>query len=240
MCETDRVSHSAAAETRRERLERARLYLVSDARSGRGDLAELLRAAIEGGVEIVQLREKQLRGEALLRAAEAARRICAEHGALFIIDDMPALAGALDADGVHLGQEDMGAAQARTLLGPEPLIGLSTHTPAQIEQAGSLPIDYIGVGPVFATPTKPGRDAVGTALIGHAAARARMPFFAIGGLAEANIAAVLRAGATRVAVVRAITTAADACAAAQALRRALDRGTVGAREPAVEAGIGAR
>ncbi|HLI31411.1 MAG TPA: thiamine phosphate synthase [Solirubrobacteraceae bacterium] len=233
------MSPSASAKRRRERLSSARLYLVTDARSDSGDLAELLTAALEGGVDIVQLREKQLRGGELLRAAECARALCARHEALFIIDDLPALALAIDADGVHLGQEDMGVAEARALLGPEPLIGLSTHSAEQIEAAGRLPVDYIGVGPVFATPTKPGRAAVGTALVAHAAAHAGMPFFAIGGIAPATIAPVLAAGATRVAVVRAITDQADHSGAAQALRRALDGGPAGSSAALAEAVLGA-
>jgi thiamine-phosphate pyrophosphorylase len=227
------------AADRRARLEQARLYLVTDARAAQGDLEELLCAAIEGGAQIVQLREKRLRGSELLRALKRARRLCAEHGALFIVNDLPALALALGADGVHLGQQDMDASAARALLGSEPLIGLSTHSRKQIEAARALPVDYLGVGPVFATPTKPGRAPVGTSLIAHAAAHAQLPFFAIGAIAPANIASVLAAGASRIAVVRAITTAPDARAAARRLRSALDASCAQVRGIAAEIGVGA-
>ncbi|MGZ4295094.1 MAG: thiamine phosphate synthase, partial [Solirubrobacteraceae bacterium] len=129
------------------------------------------------------------------------------------------------ADGVHVGQDDMAVAQARRLVGPERVIGLSTHSPAQVDAAGADPdVDYIGVGPVHSTPTKPGRDAVGLDLVRYAAVNAAMPFFAIGGIDADNAAAVRAAGAARIAVVRAITDAADPEAAARALRSASEAG----------------
>jgi thiamine-phosphate pyrophosphorylase len=165
-------------------------------------------------------------------AATAARfvAICHQHGALFIVNDRPDLAAAADADGVHVGQDDVPVSEARALLGPDRLVGLSTHTPEQVGAASKAGADYIGVGPVYETPTKPGRPAVGLELVRYAAANAAMPFFAIGGIATRNVAEVREAGAGRVAVVRALTQADDPEGVARKLRRAfdLDRASVGA------------
>ena len=206
---------------RRARLQRAALYLVCDTQPGGRALADVLRPALAGGVDIVQLRDQTAGDERLLAAAAIARRLCDEAGALLILNDRPDLVGAAGADGCHVGQDDMGVAQARALAGPQALVGRSTHSPADIAAAGDA--DYIGVGPVHATPTKPGRAAVGLELVAHAAAHAAVPFFAIGGIDETNVGAVLGAGARRIAVVRAIAAAADPRAAAAALRATLDR-----------------
>jgi thiamine-phosphate pyrophosphorylase len=195
---------------RRERLAAARLYLVADASA-----APWLDAALRGGVDIVQLREKDASDEALLAAAERFRRACGEHGALFILNDRPDLVAAAGADGVHIGQDDVPVAEARRLVGDDRLVGLSTHSPAQVDVAAG--VDYIGVGPVHATPTKPGRPAVGLDLVRYAAANAGVPFFAIGGIDATNVDAVRAAGAERIAVVRAISQAHDPEAAAEAL-----------------------
>jgi thiamine-phosphate pyrophosphorylase len=200
---------------RRERLARARLYLVC----GRRD-AGFLRAALAGGVDIVQLRDKAADDEELLAAAPVFRACCDETGALFLVNDRPDLAVAMGADGVHVGQDDIAPAEARAVIGPERLIGRSTHSAAQIDAATR--VDYIAVGPVHATPTKPGRPAVGLAPLRHAAAHAQVPWFAIGGLDAGNVGEAIAAGARRVVVVRAITEAADPHAAARALRSALD------------------
>jgi thiamine-phosphate pyrophosphorylase len=221
---------------RRARLAAARLYLICDSAPAARPLPEVLSAAIAGGVDIVQLREKRLDGDELVAAAREARELCARHGALFIVNDRPDVAVAVGADGVHVGQDDMPVARVRELVGPEMLVGLSTHTPAQIDAAGgsemaaagperastavgnnSWPVDYIGVGPVYATPTKPGRPAVGLDLVRYAAVYATVPFFAIGGIYRGNVAAVLAAGAQRVAVVRAIVDSADPRGAARVL-----------------------
>jgi thiamine-phosphate pyrophosphorylase len=199
---------------RRQRLAAARLYLVCDAEPD-----ERLEAALRGGVDIVQLRMKNAEDERVLSAAARRRARCHDRGALFLLNDRPDLAARIDADGVHVGQEDVPVAQARAAVGPARLVGLSTHTPAQVDAAAG--VDYIGVGPVHATPTKPGRPAVGLELVRYAAARARVPFFAIGGIGPENVDAVRAAGARRVAVVRAITQAADPQSAAISLRRAL-------------------
>jgi thiamine-phosphate pyrophosphorylase len=125
------------------------------------------------------------------------------------------------ADGVHVGQDDTAAAEARAIVGPERLVGLSTHSPEQISDAARVPVDYIGVGPIHATPTKPGRPAVGLELVRYANEHATVPFFAIGGIAPANVAAVRHAGADRIAVVRALTEAPDPGAVARALRASI-------------------
>jgi thiamine-phosphate pyrophosphorylase len=200
----------------RERLSEARLYLVGAALP-----APLLEAVLAAGVDIVQLRMKAADEDAVLRAAETTARICSAHGALFILNDRPDLAARAGADGVHLGQDDMPIAQARELLGARPLIGLSTHSPAQIQATAALAVDYIGVGPVHVTPTKPGRPAVGLELVGYAAAHAATPFFAIGGIDLGNVPAVRAAGAERIAVVRAVTEAGDPAGMARRLRAAI-------------------
>jgi thiamine-phosphate pyrophosphorylase len=209
---------------RRARLAAARLYLVCESRPGGRGLPEVLRAAIAGGVDIVQLRDKRLRDKELAAVAQTACALCRRAGVLFIVNDRPAVAVEVGADGVHVGQEDMAVARVRELVGPDMLIGLSTHTPAEIDAArergsGS---DYIGVGPVYATPTKPGRPAVGLELVRHAAERAPMPFFAIGGIDGRRLPAAIEAGARRVAVVRAVAEAADPEAAARTLLALLD------------------
>ena len=203
---------------RRERLGAARLYLVCEAQSD-----DFLHAALRGGVDLVQLRMKQATNDAILAVARRFRRVCQEHGALLIVNDRPELAVASGADGVHVGQDDMPAREARRVVGAERLVGLSTHSPAQVDAAGGLGVDYIGVGPVNETPTKPGRPAVGLELVRYAAARASMPFFAIGGISGSNVGAVRAAGARRVAVVRALTAAVDPEAVANELRSALTR-----------------
>jgi thiamine-phosphate pyrophosphorylase len=234
---------------RRERLRTARLYFVCDARPGGEDPEALLRAALSGGVDIVQVREKELGRAEIERYAFTFRRICDTYSALFIVNDDPELAHACDADGVHLGQDDGSVDEARRILGPDAIIGLSTHSKEQIDGAEGAPgqadqgrrergvlrtqatedadmrrsggsSDYISVGPVWETPTKPGRPAVGLDLISHAAERAARPFFAIGGIDPSNAGQVIEAGARRLCVVRAIRDAADPGAVAEELRRA--------------------
>jgi thiamine-phosphate pyrophosphorylase len=206
----------------RARLGEARLYLVCDGSPGGRSLAEVLPAAIKGGVDVVQLREKERSERELLPIAREAVEICREAGALIFINDWPSVALAGGADGVHVGQQDMPLAQVREIVGPHLLVGLSTHAPGEIDAAAAEPIDYIGVGPVHATPTKLGREAVGTELVGYAAERCELPFFAIGGIDAANVSTVLAAGATRVCVLRAIANAADPEAAARELREQID------------------
>jgi thiamine-phosphate pyrophosphorylase len=205
---------------RRERLRTARLYFVCDARPRDEDPEALIRAALGGGVDILQLREKELGREEIERSASTFRRLCDTYSALFIVNDDPELARVCDADGVHLGQDDGSAQAARELLGPDAIVGLSTHSEEQIAAAAERPIDYISVGPIWETPTKAGRPAVGLDLVSHAAESAQWPFFAIGGVDPANAEQVVRAGARRLCAVRAIRDAEDPAAAAEALRRA--------------------
>lgn len=203
----------------RERLRTARLYFCCEARPADEDPEALLRAALGGGVDIVQLREKQLGRAEIERAADTYRRVADTYSALFIVNDDPDLARACDADGVHVGKGAEVEA-ARELLGPDAIIGLSTHSESEIAAAADLPVDYIAVGPIWETPTKPGRPAVGLELVSYGAAHATRPFFAIGGIDAGNAEQVVRAGARRLCVVRAIGDAADPGAAAGELRRA--------------------
>jgi thiamine-phosphate pyrophosphorylase len=205
---------------RRERLRTARLYFVCDARPGGGDPEALVRAALGGGVDILQLREKDLGRAEIERAAATFRRVCDTYSALFIVNDDPDLARACDADGVHLGQDDGSVEEAREMLGPDAIIGLSTHSEEQIAAATERPVDYMSVGPIWETPTKAGRPAVGLELISHAAEHAARPFFAIGGIDPSNADDVVRAGARRLCAVRAIRDAEDPSAATESLRRA--------------------
>jgi thiamine-phosphate pyrophosphorylase len=191
---------------------------------------EFLHAALDGGVDIVQLREKDASDQEVLAVGRRFAEVCGEHGALLIVNDRPELAVAAGADGVHVGQDDLPVERAREIVGPDRIVGLSTHSPAQIDAAAG--VDYIGVGPVNATPTKPGRPAVGLELVRYASSHAAVPFFAIGGIDPSNVAAVRAAGAERVAVVRAIVEADDPAGASRALR-------AGARIGVEEARVGA-
>jgi thiamine-phosphate pyrophosphorylase len=207
---------------RRERLRTARLYFVCEALPGDRDLEALLDAALGGGVDIVQLREKELGREEIERSARTFRRLCDTYSAPFIVNDDPYLAQTCDADGVHLGQDDMAVEEAREILGADMIIGLSTHSEEQLAAAGaSSAVDYVSVGPVWETPTKAGRPGVGLGLVEHAAAAAPRPFFAIGGIEPSNASDVVAAGAQRLGVVRAIRDAEKPAAAAAALRGAL-------------------
>ena len=209
---------------RRERLRTARLYFVCEALPGGHDPEPLLQAALSGGVDIVQLREKELGREEIERSARTFRRLCDTYSALFIVNDDPWLARTCDADGVHMGQDDMPVEEARKILGPEMIIGLSTHSKEQLKASGegtSSAVDYVSVGPVWETPTKAGRPGVGLGLVEHATANAPHPFFAIGGIDPGNAGEVVAAGARRLCVVRAIRDAGDPAAAAAALRGSL-------------------
>jgi thiamine-phosphate pyrophosphorylase len=213
--------------SRRERLERARLYFVTDVRPG---LEELLAAALAGGVDMVQLRDKSASDEELARAAAVFRRLCDEHGALFWLNDRPDLAVAVGADGVHVGQDDLDPAEARLLAGEDLLLGLSTHSETQLDAALVADhADQLSVGPVWETPTKRGRPAAGLGYVHYASlAAGDHPWFAIGGIDLDNVREVIAAGASRIVVVRAIRDAPDPRAAAAALREALEEVEVGA------------
>lgn len=209
---------------RRRRLDEALLYVVTGTRDDRGDLRAFLEAVLRGGADVIQLREKNAEASVLLRAGTIFQHAAAEHGALFIVNDRADIAFALDADGVHLGQDDLPVRVARRILGSDALIGLSTHSAAQFEGADG-DSDYVCAGPVFATPTKPGRPPTGLELVRDAAERAKdrlkpRPWFAIGGLDVTTLPAVVAAGAHRAVVVRAVDTD-DPEAAASALRARL-------------------
>jgi thiamine-phosphate pyrophosphorylase len=191
-----------------------RLYLVTPVRA---DFADYLQAAIEGGVDVVQVRDRSVPDGRLLEMLAIARGITGMYGVPLGVNDRPDLALLAEADFVHVGQDDIPVESVRRFGLP---VGLSTHAPEEIEAARS---DYIAVGPVHATPTKEGRPAVGLELVRYAAANARVPWFAIGGIDASNVADVVAAGATRIAVVRAIVEAADPEPAARALRSTLPR-----------------
>jgi thiamine-phosphate pyrophosphorylase len=227
------IAHGDAPALRR-RLSSALVYLVTPANPRAGDLDELLPRVLQAGVDVVQLREKQMEAGPLLGYCEIVRRRTSEFGALFVVNDRVDVALAAGADGVHLGQDDLPPGEARRQLGPVPLIGLSTHSEAQFLAALAAGADYAAVGPVFSTPTKPGRPAVGLDLVGFSADRADRPVFAIGGVNSANLPAVMEAGARRVAVVRAITESDDPAEAAFRLSSVLrpPAGTGGPEGPA--------
>ena len=205
------------------RLAAARLYVVTSAAHRPAQVEEVVRAACENGAGVVQLRRK---GDAVetLRLAERCRVLAAAAGVLFVVNDRLDVAMACDADGVHLGQDDLPLATARRLW-PGRIVGRSTHSLAQARGAVEEGADYLGVGPVFATPTKPGRSAVGVELVAAVAAAApRVPWFAIGGIDAGNVGAVVAAGASRVAVVRAVCDATDVAAATRRLAAAVRSG----------------
>lgn len=199
-------------EALRARLDDARLYLCTDARTERGDLAEFADAALDGGVDIIQLRDKPQEAGPELAALEILADACRRHGALLAVNDRADVALAAGAPVLHLGQDDLPVGWARRILGNEVVIGRSTHDAGQAAAAASQPgVDYFCAGPCWPTPTKLGRPAAGLDLIRNtAAAQPTRPWFAIGGIENLHrLEEVLRAGATRVVVVRAITEAAD-------------------------------
>jgi thiamine-phosphate pyrophosphorylase len=207
------------------RLRRARLYLCTDAREAQGDLEDFLDAALAGGVDIVQLRQKGLEARRELEHLEVFRAACERHGALLAVNDRADIAHAVRADVLHLGQDDLPVCRARSIVGEDMLIGRSTHSPEQAAAAAAEPgVDYLCTGPTWPTPTKPGRPAPGLGLLEYTAGRGfTRPWFAIGGIDAANLDQVLAAGATRIVVVRAITEADDPRAAAAALAGRLGR-----------------
>ncbi len=210
----------------RERIASARLYLVSDARP-----RAFLDAALRGGVDLVQLRDKTLDDDGIVAAARDFRAAADAAGALFILNDRPDLVAACAADGVHIGQDDGSVADARAAVGPDRIVGRSTHTPEQGTAADADPdVDYFAVGPVHATPTKPGRAPAGLEYVRWAATHATTPWFAIGGIDGQNQREVAVHGARRIVVVRAITHADDPEAGARELRAGLEA-PLGAAQP---------
>ncbi len=196
-----------------------RLYLCT---SDRPDLERFLDQCMQGGVDVVQLREKHLDARPLLDVARRARRVCHDHGVPFILNDRPDLALEAEADGVHVGQDDAPAALARRLLGPNGIVGLSTHAPAELAATAAEPVDYVSTGPVTPTPTKPGRPGTGLEYISHAAATSVHPFFVTGGVTPETVGAMLAAGARRFVVVRWLSESDEPRTAAQALRTRID------------------
>ncbi|WP_307797163.1 thiamine phosphate synthase [Actinomadura barringtoniae] len=207
----------------RARLSRSRLYLCTDARDRQGDLPEFLDAALAGGVDIVQLRQKGLDARQEIEYLRVFREACERHGALLAVNDRADIAHAVQADVLHLGQDDLPVPAARAIVGADVMIGRSTHSDEQASAAAAEPgVDYFCAGPVWPTPTKPGREAPGPKLLEYVSARPEgRPWFAIGGIDAGNLDQVLAAGARRVVVVRAITEAADPRAAAEELARRL-------------------
>lgn len=203
-----------AGNSRMQQLARSRTYLVT---SPVPDLLGVVESALKGGIAIVQYREKQADDETRLKTAQQMRALCHQYGALFIVNDRVDIAAASEADGVHLGQQDLPMTAARQILGADKIVGRSTTNPQELKRALDEGADYIGVGPVHETPTKPGKAASGNDYVRYAAAHATMPWFTIGGLNADNLGPTLAAGATRVAVVRAVMEAGDPSAIARSL-----------------------
>lgn len=207
--------------TARHALSDARLYLCTDARKRQGDLAQFLDAVLASGVDVVQLRDKGMEAGEELAHLEVFADACRRHGKLLAVNDRADVAHAIGSDVLHLGQGDLPVPAARAILGPDVLIGRSTHAESEVDAALAEPgVDYFCTGPCWPTPTKPGRHAPGLDLVRYAAARQpERPWFAIGGIDAGNLDQVLEAGARRVVVVRAITEAEDPGAAAADLAK---------------------
>jgi thiamine-phosphate pyrophosphorylase len=197
-----------------------RLYLCTP---DRPDLAAFVASCIEGGVDIVQLREKELDARPLVARARIVAEVCGAFGVPFVLNDRPDLALEAGADGVHVGQDDAPVSLARRILGPDAIVGLSTHTPEDLDAALDEDVAYLSAGPVEATPTKPGRPGTGTEYVSLASARASVPVFVTGGVTPEKIPGLAAAGVRHFVVVRYLTQAPDARRAARALRDAIDR-----------------
>ena len=197
-----------------------RLYLCAP---DRPDLADFVAACIQGGVDVVQLRDKKLEARPLLARARVVAEVCRTHGVPFVLNDRPDLALEAGADGVHVGQEDAPVALARRILGPDAIVGLSTHGPDDLADATSQDVTYLSAGPVEPTPTKPGRAGTGLAYASLANERATVPVFVTGGVTPEKIPALVAAGVRHFVVVRYLTQAGDPGQAAHDLRHAIDR-----------------
>jgi thiamine-phosphate pyrophosphorylase len=204
-------------------LSHRRLYLCT---ADRPDLETFLDACLRGGVDVVQLRDKDLSSRDVVTRARRAARVCADHGAPFILNDRPDLALEAGADGVHVGQDDAPPDEARHIVGERAIVGLSTHSPPELEASRGAPVDYISAGPVAPTPTKPGRPGTGLGYVTRAAARAGRPVFVTRGVDPDTVPPMVRAGARHFVVVRYLTLAADPLGAARTLRAAIDRSLV--------------
>jgi thiamine-phosphate pyrophosphorylase len=208
------------SQNRRQLLQQAQLYLVT---TPIDTLEETVEAALQGGVRLVQYRDKDAADPVRFKRAKMLRSLCDQYQALFIVNDRVDLALAVAADGVHLGQQDLPVAIARRLLGPDRMIGRSTTNPEELARAMQEGVDYVGVGPVYATPTKTDKAVAGLDYVRYAARYSTLPWFAIGGIDAENLSEVLSAGAERVAVVRAVMQATDPAQAAQKLAIRLQR-----------------
>lgn len=209
----------------RAALANARLYLCTDGRRARGDLAEFLDAVLGGGVDVVQLREKGLEAREELAMLEVFAEVAERHGRLWSVNDRADLAAVTGAPILHLGQDDLPTLSARRIVGPDVVVGRSSHDAGQFDaEVADTSVDYVCAGPTWVTPTKPGRPAAGLELLSHAASVAgERPWFAIGGIDLSNLDEVVARGARRVVVVRAITEADDPGAAAAEFARRLRR-----------------
>ena len=213
---------SSLGDQRRERLAASRLYVVTDAREDKHDLPAFLDAVLGAGVDIVQLREKDAQAGDVIRHARVFRKAADKHGALFTINDRADVAMACEADGLHVGQNDLPCQWARRIVGPEMILGLSGHSPGDHDNM-PVEVDYVTAGPVWSTPTKPDREATGLELVTRAAHKVQLPWFAIGGIDGGNVRQVVRAGGRRIVVVRAVTEAEDPVYAVKELLSALPR-----------------
>lgn len=200
-------------------MEHRRLYLCC---GNRPDLDRFLAEVLEGGVDVLQLRDHDLDDEAVRRVAPTFQARCAEFEVPFVLNDRPDLAAELGADGVHVGQDDASVSSARALLGPEAIVGLSTHEPAELEAGLGEAVTYLSAGPVTPTPTKPGRPGTGLGYATLATSRANVPVFVTGGVSPRFVGELAEAGVRHFVVVRYLTEAADPKAAAQQLRAAID------------------
>ena len=207
-----------------QRLAAARLYVLVSSELARGRSPEdVTRDAIRGGADVIQMREKEMPDGRFLPLARRLREICRAAGVVFIVNDRAHVAQLVDADGVHVGQDDLPATEARKLLGPGKIIGVSTHSPQQAADAVKAGASYLGVGPVNATPTKPAAEPVGLEYVRYASQNVAIPFFAIGGVSTRTADDILRAGARRLAVCSAIISADDVAAAAAAIKAMIAR-----------------
>jgi thiamine-phosphate pyrophosphorylase len=210
--------------TARPDLSGRRLYLCTP---DRPDLADFVSACVEGGVDVVQLRDKQLDAMPLLARARVVAGVCRRHGVPFVLNDRPDLALEAGADGVHVGQDDAPVSLARRILGPDAIVGLSTHGLDDLDAALSEDVSYLSAGPVEPTPTKPGRPGTGLDYVSLASARAEVPVFVTGGVTPERVPALAAAGVRHFVVVRYLTQAQDPSRAAQELRQAIDRAPCG-------------
>jgi thiamine-phosphate pyrophosphorylase len=231
----DGAAGTSAPAPSANRLAHRRLYLCTP---DRPDLEAFLVACIRGGVDVVQLRDKHLEARDVLARARLARRVCADHGVPFVLNDRPDLALYVGADGVHVGQDDAPVDLARRILGPDAIVGLSTHDPGQLAAAVGESVDYLSAGPVEETPTKPGRPGTGTGYLTQAVAASPVPVFVTGGVTPDRVAALAEAGARHFVVVRYLTGAAQPEDAATALRVAIDRALVRVEQEDLRPGPG--